>query len=141
MNIWSPSKEPWLARVRDGDFSALPIPLHYEDTLYFAHLINGYFVSEDMGWPLLRIWANERREEAEQTGHWRGTALELWCALFFERRRYRHGGDGDPTGSDLELLDRLCATLREKLQRISADERALILHFMTQTHRPPHRLH
>ena len=74
--------------------------------------------------------ANERRDEAEFSGQWRGMALELWCALFFEHRRYRHGGEGDPTGRDLELLNRLCATLRRKLQTMSADEHALIRHSM-----------
>jgi hypothetical protein len=128
----SPLNQPWLARVRAGDFSALPEPLRYKDTLHFSHLLNGYFVSEDMNWPLLRIWANERRDEAEQTGSWRGTALELWCCLFYERRRYRHGGEGDPTGLELVPLDRLCATLREKLQSVTAGEHALILHFMAQ---------
>jgi hypothetical protein len=123
-------EERWLARVRQGDFTAIPDPFTYDQTGRFSHLLNGYRVSDDMGWPALRIWANERRDEAEFSGQWRGTALELWCVLFFEHRRYRHGSEGDPTGRDLELLNRLCATLRRKLQTMSADEHALIQHFM-----------
>jgi hypothetical protein len=56
--------------------------------------------------------------------------------LFYERRRYRHAGAGALTGRDLELLDRLCASLREKLQALSTDEHALILHFMAVARRP-----
>lgn len=130
MSSWSNTDELWLAHVRAGNFSALPDPLRYGQTPRFAHLINGYFTSEDMGWGLLRVWANERRDEAEFMGQWRGTALELWCCLFFEHRRYRHGGDGDLTGPDFEPLDRLCATLREKLQQLTTGEHALILHFL-----------
>jgi hypothetical protein len=136
MSGWSNPDEPWLARIRDGDFSALPEPFTYAHTSSFSHLINGYRVSDDLGWPMLRAWANERGAEAACTGIWRGTALELWCVLFYERRRYRHAGEGDPIRRDLELLDQLCATLREKLQTLSTDEHALILHFIAVARRP-----
>jgi hypothetical protein len=136
MNPHASRQEPWLNAVRAGDFSALPSPFRYKQTSWLSHLINGYQVSDCMAWGLLRVWANERRDEAESLGQWRGTSLELWCCLFFERRRYRHGGEGDPTGPDLELLDRLCVTLREKLQRLSTDERKLILHFIAMARRP-----
>jgi hypothetical protein len=110
--------------------------LYYKQTSRFSHLIDGYLVSGIMGWGLLRVWANERRDEAEFTGQWRGTALELWCCLFFERRRYRHGGEGDPTGPDLELLDRLCAILREKLRRLSTDEYRQIVDLFAAGYQP-----
>jgi hypothetical protein len=80
-------------------FSALPDPLLYNQTSRFSHLIDGYRVSDDLGWPILRAWANERGAEAARDGIWRGTALELWCVLFYERRRYRHAGEGDPAGA------------------------------------------
>jgi hypothetical protein len=89
-----------------------------------------------MGWPMLRVWVNERGAEATCTGGWRGTALELWCVLFYERRRYRHGGEGDPNGRDLERLDQLCMTLRSKLQVLRPEEHALLLHFMRVARRP-----
>lgn len=136
MSTWSNPDEPWLARTRDGDFSALPDPLLYNQTSRFSHLIDGYRVSDDLGWPMLRAWANERGAEAARIGIWRGTALELWCVLFYERRRYRHAGEGDPTGRNLDFLDQLCATLREQLQTLSRDEHALILHFMRLARRP-----
>lgn len=136
MSLSSYRNEPWLDAVRGGAFSALPSPLLFKQTSWFSYLIDGYLVSGIMGWGLLRVWANERRDEAEFTGRWRGTALELWCCLFFERRRYRHGGDGDPTGPDLELLDRLCATLREKLQRLSAEEYRQILDLFATGYKP-----
>jgi hypothetical protein len=125
------NEEPWVERARQGDFTALPYPLTYTQTGHFSHLINGYHVSTEMGWGLLRVWANERATEADREGSWRGTALELWCVLFYERRRYRHADEGDPEGHELAKLDELCRVLQSKLRAVSEDERALILHFVT----------
>ncbi len=130
-------EEPWLERVRQGDFSALPDPFTYAHTLHFSHLLHGYRVSEAMGWGSLGIWANERLAEAERTDRWHGSALELWLCLFYEHRRYRHMGEGDPQGQDLVLLDQLCAMLRARLQALSDEERAHILRFMALGLEPP----
>src|SRR3954463_11658451 len=54
--------------------------------------------------------------EAERTGTWNGTALELWMALFAANRAIRHGGH-EPGGEYRRQLDQLCATLRDTLNR------------------------
>jgi len=120
-------KEPdWLQRVRRGDFNALPAPFTWNKTGELAHLIHGYRISESLGMGPLRIWANQRINEARRSGQWGGTALELWLCLFYEHRRYRHMGEGDPEGDELRLLNELCRNLRERLQRVDTEERATI---------------
>ncbi len=124
----NPEAEPsWIARARRGDFAALPEPFTWEKTGQFAHLVHGYRVSESLGLGRLRIWANKRISEARQSGQWTGTAMELWLCLFYEHRRYRHMDEGDPEGDELCLLDQLCEQLREKLQRLRAEEHAAIM--------------
>lgn len=120
----------WLQRLRRGDFAALPDPFTWGQTSEFAHLIHGYRVSESLGLGPLRIWANQRINEARRANQWRGTAIELWLCLFYEHRRYRHMGEGDPAGPDLDLLDQLCSELRARLQIVSDTERTSILRFI-----------
>ncbi len=123
-------EEPWLDAVRQGDLCALPDPLTWDQTLHFAHLINGYRVSHTLGWGELRVWANERRDTAVQAGVWTGSALELWCCLFYEHRRYRHMGEGDPQGGELALLNGLCAAVQRTLAQARSVEHRLILRFI-----------
>ncbi len=61
-----------------------------EGVLRYAVRVNGYeyaehYLGEDCG----RL-ANERREEYDKTGRWRGTFEELRCCLFLEQRRRRY---------------------------------------------------
>lgn len=124
----NPEAEPsWITRARRGDFAALPEPFTWERTGQFAHLIHGYRISQSLGLGQLRIWANQRINEARRSGQWIGTAMELWLCLFYEHRRYRHMGEGDPEGDELGLLNQLCEQLRRKLQDLSVDERAAIM--------------
>jgi len=63
-------------------------------------------------------FADRLRTEAENGGHWRGTALELWLALFMEHRRDHFGG---PVGISIEIepptiLDELCRSLTISLR-------------------------
>lgn len=141
MNYGLVSEEFWIRRVRQGDFTAIPDPFTYGQSSRFSHLINGYRISIDMGWSELPVWANQRCVEAARTGQWRGTALELWCVLFHERRRNRHSGEGALFGREITLQNRLCATLRDKLQVMNADEHALIQHFIIEARRPLTCLH
>lgn len=126
----------WLQRVRRGDFAALPEPFTWSQTSEFAHLLHGYRVSESLGLGPLRIWANQRINEARRSGQWHGTGTELWLCTFYEHRRYRHMGEGDPDGPELDLLNQLCEALREKLQTVSDDERRSIVRFI-MTGAPP----
>jgi hypothetical protein len=120
-------EEPWIERVRQGDFSAIPNPLTWEQTSTLSHLLHGYRTSLSLSLGELRVWANQRAREAARTGTWHGTALELWLCLFYERRRYRHMDEGEPEGRDLQLLNQLCQQLRCTLQTLSPEERVLIL--------------
>ena len=119
-------KSSWLDRVRSGQFDAIPSDFAWGQSCAFAHLINGYAFCEQLGLGQLANLANQRLDQANETGLWTGTAPELWCCLFFEHRRYRHMGEGDPTGRDLETLNRLCASLRQRLQVLSQGHKALI---------------
>jgi hypothetical protein len=121
--------EPWLVSVSRGDFSVIPDPLRWDEVSGFSHLINGYTASINAGLGELPVWANERNREAAKNGYWRGTCFELWCCLFYERRRYRHFGE-DPSGADLMLLNTLCSNLRLALQNATEEERAFLVHSM-----------
>ena len=124
-----PRRSPsgWLRLVRAGQFNAMPDPFTWDISHDFAHLINGYTLSQQAGLGQLGLLANACFDDAQETGHWSGTALELWCCLFFEHRRYRHMGEGEPTGSDLDLLNRLCTRLRLELQTLTDEERQTLL--------------
>lgn len=127
----TPAAEPtWITRARRGDFAGLPEPFTWGQTGQFAHLIHGYRISESLGFGPLRIWANQRINEARRSGQWTGTALELWLCLFYEHRRYRHMGEGDPEGNELGLLNQLCKQLRERLQGLSDSDLAAIISAM-----------
>lgn len=116
----------WLAEVRGGNFAAIPLPFSWDHSIEFAHLIDGYALADTIDIGQLSPFANARLDQARAEGFWSGTAIELWCCLFFEHRRYRHMGEGEPTGPDLALLNDLCATLRLQLQTVTnADRRTL----------------
>lgn len=118
--------EDWLARVRRGDFNAIPRDLTWLQSGRFVHLLNGYDMSHALGLGDLHAWANERAEEAAQTGSWRGTAIELWLCSFYEHRRWRHFGC-EPEGQDRELAACLWRQLRSKLHTLEDEECAIIL--------------
>lgn len=127
MNDAAASQLDWLRFVRAGQFDAMPNAFAWDCSLDFAHLIDGYTLSQQAGLGQLGYFANARFVQAGETGHWSGTALELWCCLFFEHRRYRHMDEGEPTGSDLDLLNGLCASLRHRLQALPDSERQTLI--------------
>jgi len=119
--------EPWMERVRFGDFSAAPQPLTWAKSYDLARLIDGYELARAADIVDLADFAYRTRQIAEQTGEWRGTATELWCILFIEQRAARFARDA----FDLDpLLDPLCLALRFALQIVSDEERAVLVRFM-----------
>lgn len=124
----------WLLRIRAGHFDAIPEGFSWGESSEFAYLIDGYTLSQWAGRAGLATLANQRFDQAQESGRWSGTAAELWCCLFFEHRRYRHMDEGEPTGCDLDVLNRLCATLRERLQTLSDDDHDTLLVFICRSH-------
>ncbi|WP_199085491.1 hypothetical protein [Bosea sp. ASV33] len=116
----------WLDRVRGGDFAAIPHELTWLQSARLAHLLDGYDTSRALGLGDLHAWANERAEEAAQSGSWGGTAIELWLCLFYEHRRWRHF-DCEPMGGERVRLDRLCRQLRQGLTVAGEHECIIIL--------------
>jgi hypothetical protein len=107
---------------RGIDLRSLQLPrvLCWADSAEFAHLVEGYALAEAAGLGDPIEYQERARAEAERVGHWRGTALELWVALFLEHRRARMSG---PVGIDLPLeeppiLDALCEALTRSLARV-----------------------
>lgn len=106
--------QPWLERVRTGDFGAIPENLDWNSSAHLAHLIDGYALADEAGLGDAMLYADRGRTAAERTGRWNGDALELWVALFLEHRRERMAGR-DPGPEQRALLDALCRTLRRRL--------------------------
>lgn len=107
---------------RGIDLRELRVPddLSWADSAEFAQLIDGYALAEAarLGDPVQ--YQERARAEAERTGRWSGTALELWVALFLEHRRAHMSG---PIGIDLPvqdppILDGLCEALVQSLRAL-----------------------
>lgn len=99
----------------------VPSGLTWRDSAPVAYMIDGYALAEAAGLGDPFAFADAKRAEAERAGEWRGTALELWVALFMEHRRDKLQSEG-PVGVDMELpplpmLDELCAALAEAVRR------------------------
>lgn len=110
-----------LEQVRYSDFSAIPQPLDWAQAPQLAGLLHCWDVSSALGLGELAFWAEERADEAANTGDWQGSVIELWLSLCFECRRFRHYGitpgesDAWSTGSA-----RNCATSLSASARVSA---------------------
>ncbi len=126
----------WLAAVRRGSFGAVPHPLPYRQSSHFAHLIDARQVCDALAWPEPRVLAAQCRAAGGGTGLWVGTALQLWCMLHYEHRRYRPARMGELRGLELQEREALCAALRAKLQVVSPGERQLILTFIDAAQHP-----
>jgi hypothetical protein len=122
-------KQHWSDQVRAGDFSAIPIPFTWNQSAEFAHLINCYELTGSA-----EACARIRRRvlaEIRSTGLSTASPLEIWVALFFEHRAYRHSGYG-PGDEERVCLDLLCERLRVQLLSLTPDQRAGILGAMTE---------
>jgi hypothetical protein len=69
----------------------------------------------------LQAFRARKNEEAQASGDWQGTALELWLCLFAEHRA-AHFGVG-PEFENQPLLDSLCMALRLQLVTESIPDR------------------
>ena len=119
-----------MQEVRKGNFGAIPTPLTWSDTAHLSHAFNGYNASLELGMDELSKWANQQRQTAHKSGVWNGTAVELWLCLFYEHRRYRHFGEGEPGGEDRIFLDQLCEILRNRLVAIGHREKRTLINLL-----------
>ena len=86
----------------------------FEESIHFAHLVDGYRLLKQMGCGDYDAWLTSRRRGAETTGSWTGTAAELWTALFLEHRHWRFAGI-DPAPAQAIVLNRLAQQLQDAL--------------------------
>jgi hypothetical protein len=109
-------KQPWLARVRQGEWAAIPEDLKWWDSIGLGYLIDGWRLWEELG-----RGSSERCQrfvaialrDGRASGRWEGDAIDLWILLF---ARHRFGQSGDyPSERELPGLDLLCRTLRARL--------------------------
>ncbi|MEP7349772.1 MAG: hypothetical protein ABI668_07445 [Sphingorhabdus sp.] len=82
----------------------------------FAHHIDGYKLLQLLGHADHKTWLSARRQSAEITGSWTGTAAELWAALFLEHRHQRFV-DIDSKPKQNDMLDKLAQQLAGALSR------------------------
>jgi hypothetical protein len=92
----------------------MPEEFDFDRPTFFAHLMDGYRLAQQEGFGDLRNFYPTILAEAERTGIWSGTALELWLALFAAHRAIRLGGQ-EPGGEYRRRLDGLCRALRSGL--------------------------
>jgi hypothetical protein len=104
----------WLEQARCGEFSSMPEEFDWDRSTFFAHLIDGYRLALQEGLGDLQDFYWTSLAEAERTGIWSGTTLELWLALFAANRAIRHGGH-EPGDEYRRRLDGLCRALRSGL--------------------------
>jgi hypothetical protein len=110
----------WERKALKGDFSDVPLDLSWDQSATIAHFIDGYQIAGDAPSDL-QDFVNEARAVAKATGNWRGTARDLWLCLYGEHRRARFFDDR-PTGENLAILNKLCATFAQILHGLSSDE-------------------
>ncbi|GAA3715694.1 hypothetical protein GCM10022268_25360 [Sphingomonas cynarae] len=94
--------------------------LPWKDSTGLAQMIDGYVLAEAAGLGDPADYLARARAVAEATGQWRGSALELWVALFLEHRRDHFSGflvGNDIAVASPPLLNELCVSLVWALRR------------------------
>lgn len=114
----------WISDAKAGDFSTMPFPFTWDQSVVFAHIIDGYGVAGGVP-ECLEIADNAVNSEPDPDDR-AGSALTLWVALFGEHRRYRHSGY-PPDPQAMLYLGALCEALRERLQNLSPGDRDRLL--------------
>lgn len=109
-----PDAPDWLNQVERGAWDAIPNDLGYDDSVVFAHMLNGYVMAERLGLGHASEIAHAAFARYRKAGAWSGSAVELWITLFFQHRADRFTvmlAAPEPQPH----LDALCQTLRRQL--------------------------
>lgn len=106
-----PDAPDWLDRVARGAWDAIPTDLSYDDSVVFAHMLNGYVMAERLGYGHASEIAHAAFARYREAGAWSGSAVELWITLFFQHRADRFTVMPEPQPH----LDALCQILRRHL--------------------------
>lgn len=87
----------------------------WEGSIELAHLVDGYRVLEQLGEVSPDNWLTIR--SAQPPGEsWRTDLGDLWTTLFLEHRRWRFASPFEPTGDELDRLDRLVLALHAAIE-------------------------
>lgn len=78
---------PACAAAAKLDWHAMPDRASVNDMRRLAYAIDGYQISEILGFGRCGDVANARSEEYVRSGRYLGLASDLWCCLFFAARR------------------------------------------------------
>ena len=114
----------WIAKVRHGDFAAIPAVVTFEEACAVASLIDGFGVAGG----ILESFAIGNRAVGDilRFGRTRASALDAWIAVHGWCQAHRRGGL-PPTEEDAILLRRLVGHLRVCLNGLSAKQKAGIM--------------
>jgi ADP-ribosyl-[dinitrogen reductase] hydrolase len=104
----------WLDQVAQGRWDAIPVDLAYDDSVEFAHLLNGYSMAERLGFEHPSKVARAAQAGFAEAGVWSGSAVELWITLFFQHRADRFTVFLD-VPEPQPNLDELCRAVRQQL--------------------------
>jgi hypothetical protein len=119
--------DAWLDHVKAGDFSSIPDPFTWRQSLLFSQAIgNMYRHAKALGLPKPIDLYEQRLEEAKREGRWQGTSVELWTVLWHSHR-LTLTGLGLPLREDHPYLDQLCTQLRGQLQAVEQGEKAILM--------------
>ena len=122
-------QQDWLEQVKQGDFAKIPPSFCWEVSAEFAHLINGYTVTERLGLGSPEDVWHALSQQYDATGQWRGSVIELWSVLFLLHRSARFSAGGGEVES---REDQLCVTLREALQQVDAVTHSLLVRLIAE---------
>ena len=110
----------WISDAMVGEFSTMPNPFTWDQSVKFGHIIDGYGVAG--GVEQCQEITNNAADNEPDPNDRAGSALTLWIASFGEHRRHRHSGY--PPGPAARLyLDALCEELGRRLRDLNPTER------------------
>lgn len=87
----------------------------WEGSIELAHLVDGYRVLEQLGELSPDDWVVTRDAEPLAESQ-RNDLGDLWTTLFLEHRRWRFASPFEPTGDELNRLDRLVLALHAAIE-------------------------
>jgi hypothetical protein len=101
----------WLAHAQAGRFETLPDTLNQDELIAFAHLVDGYALSEHTApSPDAAEWASQVMNDPE------ARPGDLWAAMLLEFRRLRLEG-GETSSADAAKLEATYGRLQSLLIR------------------------